>query len=553
MKTRIIDEIFWRFETYGGQSYGENVTVLAHSLQTAHFASLNREPESIVVAALLHDVGHLLHGLPEDIAEQGVDGRHEEVGAQRLSAFFPPIITEPIRLHVPAKRYLCATEPAYMKSLSEASRRSLSLQGGPFSDQEVREFEEHPFCEEAITLRRYDDLGKDPELEVEGLPQYRPLLEKFVVGEAHDSDKLLFTPGPLTTSDAVKRAMQRDLGSRDGEFIRIVSEIRGDLLALGGVAAPEYEAVLMQGSGTFGIESVIASVTPPGGHWLMIVNGAYGKRMAQIAGAHKIRTTALYFPENETPEASQVEELLQSNSDITHVGMVHCETSTGIINPVCEIGQLASAHGKQFVVDAMSSFGALPLELPASQIDFLISSANKCIEGVPGFSFVLARRAALLEAKGYTRTLSLDLLAQWQGLEGNGQFRYTPPTHALLAFRQALRELAAEGGVAGRADRYRQNREILVHGMRGMGFHEYLAPENQGYIITSFRYPEHPNFEFDRFYALLNGKGMVIYPGKVSDAACFRIGNIGRIYPNDMRALLAAIEETLAEMEITLS
>ncbi len=361
-------------------------------------------------------------------------------------------------------------------------------------------------------------------------------------------NKRLFTPGPLTTSDTVKAAMQHDWGSRDDAFIDLVHHIRQALLDLGGVTAPAYTAVIMQGSGTFGIESVISSITPPTGKWLMLINGAYGRRMAQIAAVHRIPTTRLAFSENRTPTPADVAAALAADPSITHVGVVHCETTTGIFNPVVAIGDVVFQHGRQYVVDAMSSFGAVPLNLAESHIDYLISSANKCIEGVPGFSFVLARQAALLETRGWARTLSLDLWAQWQGLEANGQFRFTPPTHALLAFGQALAELAAEGGVAGRAARYRHNYEVLVAGMRQLGFCEYLDPADQGYIITSFYYPTHPRFSFAEFYQRLNARGFVIYPGKVSDADCFRIGHIGRLFANDMRELLAAIQAVLEEM-----
>ena len=366
-------------------------------------------------------------------------------------------------------------------------------------------------------------------------------------------DKILFTPGPLTTSCTVKHAMLRDLGSRDFEFINMVREIRQELLALGEVTSPEYEAILMQGSGTFGIESVISSITPPDGKWLIIVNGAYGQRMAQITAVYHLPTITLTFPENDTPVLAQIEDVLQSDPEITHVGVVHCETTSGIINPIAEIGDLVRQYDKVYFVDAMSSFGAVPTDIAAAKIDYLVSSANKCVEGVPGFSFAIARREALLATEGFARSLSLDLLAQWHGLEKNGQFRFTPPTHALLAFRQALRELALEGGVNGRYQRYQQNYNILVQGMREIGLCEYVAPEKQGPIITSFHYPEHPNFDFEQFYSLLNERDVVIYPGKVSNANCFRIGNIGRIFPADVRNLLAAIREVLAQMNVELS
>lgn len=365
-------------------------------------------------------------------------------------------------------------------------------------------------------------------------------------------DKILFTPGPLTTSPTVKQAMLRDLGSRDTEFIELIRGIRARLVALAQVDDQDYTAVIMQGSGTFGIEAVLSSVTPPDGRWLVIINGAYGRRIQHIANILKIQATPLTGPENQPPELSQIKSALAADKSITHVAVVHCETTTGIINPVEEIGHLAAQFGKTFFVDAMSSFGAVPLNLRQGHIDYLVSSANKCIEGVPGFSFVLARREALLATEGFARTMSLDLLAQLKGLETNGQFRFTPPTHTLLAFDQALCELEAEGGIPGRAARYRRNYQTLVAGMRQLGFEEYLRPEHQGYIITSFHYPQHPQFDFERFYDHLNQRGFVIYPGKVSDVDCFRIGTIGRIFEADIQMLLAAIEASLAEMGIDL-
>ena len=365
-------------------------------------------------------------------------------------------------------------------------------------------------------------------------------------------DKVLFTPGPLTTSRTVKQAMLRDLGSRDFEFIELVKDIRYKLVELGQAAPEQYTAVLMQGSGTFGLEAVVSSTVPPDGKLMVIVNGAYGKRLAKMASVLKIETLILEGPENATPALEQVEAALSNDPGITNVAVVHCETTTGIINPIREIGEIVGKAGAVFFVDAMSSYGAVPVNLPECGIDYLVSSANKCVEGVPGFSFVLARTSSLEKTAGYARSLSFDLLDQYRGLEKNGQFRFTPPTHVLIAFRQALAELDAEGGVSGRAGRYRRNYETLTHGMRRLGFKEYLRPEDQGYIITSFLCPQDDGFQFEEFYERLNDKGYVIYPGKVSDADCFRIGNIGRIFESDVRALLAAIQETLTEMNVKL-
>jgi 2-aminoethylphosphonate-pyruvate transaminase len=365
-------------------------------------------------------------------------------------------------------------------------------------------------------------------------------------------DKLLFTPGPLTTSRNVKQAMLRDLGSRDFAFIEMIKDIRRRLLELGGVYKGEYEAIIMQGSGTFGLEAVVSSTIPPDSKLMVLVNGAYGRRMAEIARVLNIEVTALVSPEDQPPDPAELESALTRDTKISMVAVVHCETTTGIINPIRELGEVAARFEKRYFVDAMSSFGAVPLNLAECNIDYLVSSANKCIEGVPGFAFVLAKADSLHGTAGYARSLSLDLFSQWKGLEANGQFRFTPPTHSLIAFHQALLELEAEGGVDGRAARYLANYETLIAGMSDMGFRPYLEPADRGYIITSFNYPRHPNFDFERFYQILNDKGCVIYPGKVSDADCFRIGSIGRIFPSDIRALLAAIRETLAEMEIEL-
>ena len=368
------------------------------------------------------------------------------------------------------------------------------------------------------------------------------------------TNKLLFTPGPLTTSATVKSAMLRDAGSRDRDFLQTVREIRERLLALGGAAAPagasDYECVLMQGSGTFSIESVITSAIPKEGRLLVLVNGAYGRRIAQMARVHGIETETLDTPENRRISPEAVAERMASSSGVTHVAAIHCETTTCIVNPVEAIGAAVEGAGARYIVDAMSSFGAIPVDLAEARIDFLVSSANKCIEGVPGFGFVLARRGPLLEAKGRARTLSLDLHAQWAGLESDGQFRFTPPTHVLLAFHQALLELEAEGGVAGRAVRYRASHAALMRGAAELGLETYLAPEDQSYIITTFRYPHHPDFRFEEFYARLSEVGFVIYPGKLTQEPCFRIGTIGRLFPRDIEALVAAMRRVLEAMGV---
>jgi len=364
-------------------------------------------------------------------------------------------------------------------------------------------------------------------------------------------DKLLFTPGPLTTSLSVKQAMLRDAGSWHFEFNAKVKWVREKILQLAGLSREAgWEAILLQGSGTFGVESVFATCVPLDGKVVVLANGAYGERMVLMLQRLKIAHLALRTPENIPNDPLALERALAADKTITHVALVHCETTTGILNPINETGAVVKRYGRGYIVDAMSSFGALPIDFSVAGIDYLVSSANKCIEGVPGFSFVICRRDALMACEGNPRSLSLDLLDQLKGFEKNGRFRYTPPTHSILAFEQALKELEQEGGAWARGARYRQNHEALVRGMNELGFRLYLDPSVQSFIIASFHFPNHPGFTFDEFYRRLSEKGFIIYPGKISQADTFRIGSIGRIFPSDIEALLAAIRIVLQEMEI---
>ncbi len=364
-------------------------------------------------------------------------------------------------------------------------------------------------------------------------------------------DKPLFTPGPLTTSLSVKVAMLHDAGSWHWEFNEKVRAIRERLLALAGVSrAGGFDAILLQGSGTFGVEAVFQSGVSPHGKVAVLSNGAYGERMVLMLQRARIDHVVLRTPEDVPNDPAALDALLARDPAVTHVAAVHCETTTGIVNPIADLGRVVRSHRKTYVVDAMSSFGAYPIDFEACGIDYLVSSANKCIEGVPGFSFVICRRTVLDATAGWARSLSLDLLDQLKGFEKNGQFRYTPPTHSVLAFEQALAELDLEGGIAGRAARYRTNHRVLVEGMRRIGLHGHLPEAVQGYIITSFVYPRHPRFDWPDFYKHVAEKGFILYPGKISQADTFRIGNIGRLFPSDMKAVVNAVAETLAEMGV---
>jgi 2-aminoethylphosphonate-pyruvate transaminase len=347
--------------------------------------------------------------------------------------------------------------------------------------------------------------------------------------------------------------MLEDMGARDEKFLAIVRSIQSRLLEMADVPASEYAVVLMQGCGSMGVEATLRTAIPSAGKLLVIANGAYGRRMADMAAAMGTEHLLLKYPENTVAHPGDVDKMLASHSDISHVAAVHCETTSGLFNPIDSIGEVVHKHGCSFIVDAMSSFGAAAIEIREWSIDWLISSANKCIEGVPGFSFVVAKRKTLEECRGNARSVCLDLHAQDEDMRRNGQFRFTPPTHAILAFHQALLEHEVEGGWRGRMDRYRENNTLLRREMRAMGFREYLAEQDQGWIITSYLYPDHPQFDFPAFYSHLKDEGFIIYPGKVDDAEVFRVGNIGRIAAADILSLTAAMRRTLSGMGVEMN
>ena len=355
---------------------------------------------------------------------------------------------------------------------------------------------------------------------------------------------ILLTPGPLTTSQTVKEAMLTDWCTWDEDYnLHIVEEIRKSLVSLATQHTGDYTSILLQGSGTYCVEAVIGSVIKPGDKLLILSNGAYGDRMGNIAEYHGISYDMLAFDETEQVSVSYVDDYLSHNAEITHVAVVHCETTTGVLNPLKEIAHLVKMHGKKLIVDAMSSFGGVPLDVHELGIDFLISSANKCIQGVPGFGFIIARRSELLHCKGVSKSLSLDIYDQWEAMEkGHGKWRFTSPTHVVRAFKQAMDELAEEGGVEVRHNRYCENHRVLVDGMRSLGFQTLLPDEIQSPVITSFLSP-HADFNFKTFYTQLKERGFVIYPGKISQADTFRIGNIGDVHPEDFRQLIEIIRE----------
>ncbi|QAR34856.1 2-aminoethylphosphonate--pyruvate transaminase [Latilactobacillus curvatus] len=358
---------------------------------------------------------------------------------------------------------------------------------------------------------------------------------------------LLLTPGPLSTSAAVKSAMQVDLSTWDQDYLAITEDIRQQLVALAKAQLATYTAVLLQGSGSYGVEAVLNTVLPKTyqksyGCLMIAINGAYGKRMAEMADRLQIQHVDLVVPENEPITLDAVQAFFREHPEITHFAMIHCETTTGILNPIETIFPWVKAQNVTTIVDAMSSFGGIPIDVPELGIDFLISSANKCIQGVPGFAFVIANRASLEQCANRSTSVSLDLYAQYISFRDHpGKWRFTSPTHTILAFQQALRELALEGGIAARHTRYLQNQLQLVAGMQNLGFEALLPADYQSPIITTFKIPS-ASFDFQAFYDALKRRYFVIYPGKTTEGPSFRIGTIGNVDTQHIATLLATIE-----------
>jgi 2-aminoethylphosphonate-pyruvate transaminase len=360
----------------------------------------------------------------------------------------------------------------------------------------------------------------------------------------------LLTPGPLTTAYEVKEAMLKDWGSWDEDFRDLTKKLRKNLLSLLGPRKNLYDCVPIQGSGTFAVESMLGTFIPKDGKLLVLANGAYGLRAAQtmdyLNRDYHLLDKGDYLP----PRGSEVAGILENDKAITHVLVIHCETSSGILNPLEEIGAVVKSAGRKLLIDSMSAFGAVPVDPEKIDFEAMVSSANKCIEGVPGFGFVFAKLSALEAAKGNCHSLSLDVEAQWSAMEKSGQWRFTPPTHVVAAFLTALEIHEEEGGVAGRGARYTNNRDVMVSGMRDLGFETLLDERWLSPIIVTFFCPADRAFEFTKFYDLMKSEGYIIYPGKLTVVDSFRIGCIGRMDAHVMKGVVSAAKKALETMGV---
>jgi 2-aminoethylphosphonate-pyruvate transaminase len=364
-----------------------------------------------------------------------------------------------------------------------------------------------------------------------------------------DRDKILLTPGPLTTTLRTKLAMLRDWGSWDADFNAVTARVRQSLLKI--IHGEETHVVVpLQGSGTFSVEAAVATLVPRDGHVLVLDNGAYCKRAARLTDMMGRRCTVLQFDEAAPVAPAAVDAQLAADPTITHVVLIHCETGAGVHNPLSAVAQVCERHARGLIVDAMSSFAALPIDARTTRFDALIAASGKCLEGVPGMGFVFIRKAVLDSCAGRSQSLAMDLHDQHAYMERTGQWRFTPPTHVVVALAEAIAQFEEEGGQPARLARYTQNYQTLVHGMGRLGFMPFLEPAVQAPIIVTFHAPGDSRYEFRAFYSAARAHGFILYPGKLTQVETFRVGCIGAIGPNEIGQAVQAVALALQDMGI---
>ena len=363
------------------------------------------------------------------------------------------------------------------------------------------------------------------------------------------NDPILLTPGPLTTSLQTKQAMLRDWGSWDAAFNRITASLCRDLVDIVG-GGDDYVCVPLQGSGTFSVEAAIGNVVPRNGKVLVPNNGAYCARILKICKYLNRAAVELPVPEDQPATGAMIAAALDADPSITHVAQVHCETGAGVLNDLVGIAQACKARGKGLIVDAMSSFAALPIDVASAPFDALIAASGKCLEGVPGMGFVILRKPVLEGCAGNAHSLALDLHDQYVYMQKTTQWRYTPPTHVVAALRAAVDQFKEEGGQPARLARYQANCRTLVEGMRALGFRTYLDDAVQAPIIVTFHAPADPAYQFKAFYEAARDRGYILYPGKLTQVETFRVGCIGAIDANEMRNVVSAVTQVLADLSL---
>jgi 2-aminoethylphosphonate-pyruvate transaminase len=396
--------------------------------------------------------------------------------------------------------------------------------------------------------------GAGADIVLDSVANLAPSLEQYLdqhpaSARTRVNSEVLLTPGPLTTSPETKTAMLSDWGSWDSAFNALTASVCRDLVSIVDAQA-DHVCIPLQGSGTFAVEAALGTFVPRNGKVLVPDNGSYCKRIARILTYLGREAVVLTHDEQAPADPARIDSALAADPAITHVAQVHCETGTGILNPLAEIAAVVASHGRGLIVDAMSSYGAIPIDARNLPFDALIAASGKCLEGVPGMGFVIGRRSALERSGGNSRSLAMDLLDQWQYMQKTGQWRFTPPTHVVAALRAAIDQYQAQGGQPARLARYSDNCTALVSGMRKLGLETFLPDSLQAPIIVTFHSPPDPAYDFGEFYRRVRDRGFILYPGKLTSVDTFRVGCIGAIDAATIGQAVAAIANVLREMGV---
>jgi|TARA_B100000315_G_scaffold40571_1_gene35417 2-aminoethylphosphonate aminotransferase len=363
--------------------------------------------------------------------------------------------------------------------------------------------------------------------------------------------KILLNPGPATTTDTVKMAqVVPDICPREEEFSELMAGIRDDLLKIVNVDKKKYTTVLFGGSGTAVMESVIASVVNQEKTLLILKNGAYGDRMQKIVETYSIPFTTLEYEWGKPINLSEVDSYLKSNRNIGYIAMVHHETTSGILNSIENFSELGKNYGHTLILDAISSYAGISIDLKKTPIDFLMSTSNKCIQGMAGLAFSICKKSELKHLKDIpNRSFYLSLYDQYNYMEKTGQMRFTPPVQTIYALRQAIDEYFDEGSL-NRYNRYTENWKRLREGLQKLGFNLLLDPENESHILLTVVEPKNPEYNFDKIHNLLYDKGFTIYPGKLGKKKTFRLANMGAINSIDIDRFINELSNVIIKIGI---
>jgi 2-aminoethylphosphonate-pyruvate transaminase len=384
----------------------------------------------------------------------------------------------------------------------------------------------------------------------EAMLQRSSVNARFNGPDGQEDMTYLLSPGPVTTTRNVKFAALADFDPCSAEFISITKDVQSRLLKLCG-ADESYACIFVQGAGTQAVESVLSGLAPArGGKTLVVSNGEHGERAANILQRLNLPYVRIDLKAGTPVAAEDIRPLLQSDRSMTHIWLAHCDSGTGTVNPIGDIAAIANDLGRQVILDATATMGALPISAATDAISAIVGTSSVCIQALPGLSFCVVKKDLLNSSMGRSQSFSQDLFEEWRNLESSGQFRFSAPTHLVAALQRALKELVEEGGHDARRMRYERNARVVLSGMRKLGFTPLLADENAGPIVQVILAPADGSYNYDHFHAALASRGFSIAPGRIANLATFRVGTAGNLDATTMNAFIDALKDSVGALGI---